>query len=125
MKIKRRVHVPETHRRIRQLSDLSDLLTPHTPIEVSYDFTLKAGEKEYDWHVFIEGDWVGKESTLHALTERLFEIIESQGDDWIAKSTRVNPDWHGWGRISPCDLASMFNLCGELRGFNHKYYDDE
>lgn len=122
MKTKRRVHVPEAHRRVTQLADLAELLLPHSPIEVSYDFTLKGNDKEYDWHVSIEGDWVGKESTLAALAERLYEIIESQGDDWLTKSTRVNPDWHGWGRISPVDLAAMFNLCGELRTFNEPYY---
>lgn len=125
MKTKQRVQLLQRHRDARTLGDLSELLFPHSPIEVSYDFTLFGTDKVYEWHVYIEGQWAAKEKNLLGLAFRLYEIIQSQGDDWGSVPLRIVPDWANWPKITAVDLAAMSVMCDDLRAQDPKYYADE
>lgn len=98
---------PARKTRPRTLADIADRLFPHSPIEVHKDFTIIAGEKVEEFHVYIEGQWYSKEEDFRLLVSDIANIIHLQGDDWYYPSTRVVPDWVGWARISQCDLAEF------------------
>jgi hypothetical protein len=125
MKTKRRLKLPKQHAKPNTLADLAGLLFPRSPIEVDYDHTMIGGEKVYEWHIYVEGQWFDKEKTLPELAMRVYEIIESQGSDWSTVPLRVAPDWSKWSQVSAVDLASMSVLSDELRDQNSQYYNDE
>jgi hypothetical protein len=112
-------------RKPSSLNDLTDLLFPHSPIVVEYDFTIINGEKTYEWHIYVEGEWYDKEQTLEKLQLRLMEIITSQGHDWPYKSTRVNPNWGGWSQITEFDLAFFKEFSERRRAYRNRKLDNE
>ena len=125
MKTKRRLKVRPAHRHPRTLSELSELLFPNSPITVEYDFTLAGNDREYHWHIYVEGEWIEKVDTLAEAAIRIYEVIESQGNDWSSNPLRIVPDWSGWTQITPFALTMMDLFCNELREQNEQYYKDE
>lgn len=75
-------------------------LFPNTPIEVKFE--------DGEWHIWVEGEWHSKEERLDGLRKQVANIIKLYGDDWCYPSTRVNPTWPGWAKISNADLISKF-----------------
>lgn len=90
-------------RRPLQLSDVADKLFPHTPIQVE---TEPFGGVLY-WHIYMEGKWHSKIPSEEECVRQVRWLVKTYGDDWFYPSTRVEPQWEGWEKISKSDLLQF------------------
>lgn len=79
------------------MGTLGNKLFPHTPIELIFEFNK--------WAVYLEGQWYANWDVYP--TARLIDyIIKRHSDDWLYPSTRINPEWSGWDKITEYSLVT-------------------
>lgn len=79
--------------------ELSAFLFPATPVEVIFE--------DGEYHIFIEGDWHGKEIDLEGVQLHAEEAFDAYGEDWLCPSVRMCPEWEGWDKVDVFSLAAM------------------
>lgn len=80
-------------------------LFPNSPIEVQVE-----GER---FTVYCEGEWYDNCESVADVQWTIQHLITMYADDWLYQSCRINPEWVGWPKVSPCALVLLAELAAD------------
>lgn len=82
------------------------ILFPESPIEVQTE--------GLNYVVFCEGEWYCNCETWDDVRWQVNHLIKMYAGDWLHSCMRINPNWHGWDKISMVSLVELKELSEQV-----------